>query len=263
MTSVRSENSVASGYGTDRRFECNCHTSDDETECVAAFVRKADLTRHIHCVHEKKPQFSCPVRKCLRKGDQGFTRRSHRTEHLRHFHHRDITMRPKDNLFMDVEEREESTPLSPKRDTDDDHFFSAPQVNPQVPRNNQRHNVSLRFEAKAEHEYDARHRGLRDSKSRNVSIAKQHDETQSTLARDDYRGNAARTSLISGDNRRMSIPTLPFRFKEYVTKYVYTNCPIMTIVGIVSISFPILARTIRSRQQKTCLLATRYLRNHG
>ncbi|TLD38736.1 hypothetical protein E2P81_ATG01279 [Venturia nashicola] len=95
--------SQTSNDGKDKRFICNRYASD-ESQCSAAFVRKADLTRHIDCVHDKKPLFSCPVRNCARKGDQGFTRRDHRTEHLRHFHHRDIPKRPRGSQQVDEED---------------------------------------------------------------------------------------------------------------------------------------------------------------
>jgi len=72
-------------------------------------VRKADLSRHIDCVHLKVPQFSCPVKNCARKGANGFTRRDHRTEHLRHFHHRVIPKRPRGNQNMDEEDDEDDT----------------------------------------------------------------------------------------------------------------------------------------------------------
>ncbi|KAE9970221.1 hypothetical protein EG328_006388 [Venturia inaequalis] len=102
--------SQTSNDGKDRRFICNRY-ANDESQCSSAFVRKSDLTRHIDCVHDKKPQFSCPVRNCSRKGVQGFTRRDHRTEHLRNFHHRDIPKRPRGDQQMDEEDDEDIPPF--------------------------------------------------------------------------------------------------------------------------------------------------------
>jgi hypothetical protein len=66
----------------------------DET-CHKAFHRKADLQRHEQCVHDKDKQerIDCPFKKCSRKAEQGFLRKDHLTEHLRHFHNKDIPKR--------------------------------------------------------------------------------------------------------------------------------------------------------------------------
>ncbi|KIV96918.1 hypothetical protein PV10_00731 [Exophiala mesophila] len=75
-------------------------TETDETYCTfegcvddfgrpKKFSRKADVVRHYKSQH--RPTFvSCPRKNCIRKGDRGFTRIDHLTEHLRGFHMEDI-----------------------------------------------------------------------------------------------------------------------------------------------------------------------------
>jgi len=64
-------------------------------QCGAKFQRKFDLQRHIACIHVKNDanKYDCPLKTCHRKGAKGFTRRDHRTEHLREYHHRNISKR--------------------------------------------------------------------------------------------------------------------------------------------------------------------------
>ena len=70
------------------------HINEDNTPCPKRFARKADLERHQTCVHKKNgPKLDCPKRKCARKGTQGFSRKDHLTEHLRHYHHEEIPKR--------------------------------------------------------------------------------------------------------------------------------------------------------------------------
>ena len=61
----------------------------------ARFARNADRDRHMSCVHFRhtlKLQ-ECPVSSCRRKGDRGFKRKDHLTEHLRSIHHMNIPRR--------------------------------------------------------------------------------------------------------------------------------------------------------------------------
>jgi hypothetical protein len=72
---------------------------DESTQktCYRAFARKADLQRHELCIHDKDktPRIACKMNKCSRRGENGFLRRDHLTEHLRHFHSQDIPKRQK------------------------------------------------------------------------------------------------------------------------------------------------------------------------
>lgn len=55
--------------------------------CESNFSRSADLNRHYTTVHFPDPaRLDCPKPRCSRKGDQGFTRQDHLTEHLRQYH---------------------------------------------------------------------------------------------------------------------------------------------------------------------------------
>jgi len=76
-----------------RSKKFRCPTSD----CSAAFSRKADKDRHFECVHRRgaNKKHDCPVVKCTRNGDLGFTRKDHLTEHLRNYHHQQIPKRKK------------------------------------------------------------------------------------------------------------------------------------------------------------------------
>jgi len=74
---------------TSKKFKC------DFDGCNSAFARKADRDRHKFCVHNKgtSEKKDCPEESCTRKGEHGFTRTDHLTEHLRNFHHREIERR--------------------------------------------------------------------------------------------------------------------------------------------------------------------------
>ena len=56
------------------------------------------MIRHYNSVHEKK-LLDCPMLKCSRKGECGFTRHDHLVEHLRGYHGEDIAKRPKQEGF--------------------------------------------------------------------------------------------------------------------------------------------------------------------
>ncbi|KIW08960.1 uncharacterized protein PV09_00871 [Verruconis gallopava] len=75
-----------------KRFACYRVVQDSGETCRKAFARKADLQRHETCVHDKDKveRIDCTVKKCNRKGGNGFLRRDHMTEHLRHYHSKDI-----------------------------------------------------------------------------------------------------------------------------------------------------------------------------
>ncbi|KAF2748325.1 hypothetical protein M011DRAFT_344729 [Sporormia fimetaria CBS 119925] len=61
---------------------------------TANFTRLADLQRHQSTVHETQlPAHPCPVARCNRVGEKGFTRKDHLREHQRNFHHLDIPKR--------------------------------------------------------------------------------------------------------------------------------------------------------------------------
>jgi hypothetical protein len=62
--------------------------------CNSTFTRKADLERHITTVHIlDAPRFDCPMYRCHRTGEDGFTREDHLKEHLRNYHNKDIPKR--------------------------------------------------------------------------------------------------------------------------------------------------------------------------
>ena len=61
----------------------------------AQFTRAADLERHMQTVHFIKKKLDCPVRRCLRVDDNGFTRKDHLVEHLRSFHMQDVPKSPR------------------------------------------------------------------------------------------------------------------------------------------------------------------------
>ncbi|KAH0551583.1 hypothetical protein GP486_007199 [Trichoglossum hirsutum] len=51
------------------------------------FTRRSDLDRHFRTQHSPEPlRFDCPKRRCIRKGDRGFTRLDHLNKHLRNYH---------------------------------------------------------------------------------------------------------------------------------------------------------------------------------
>ncbi|OMP82851.1 hypothetical protein BK809_0001041 [Diplodia seriata] len=68
----------------ERKWTCK------QAECAErrGFKRHADLLRHMSTVHHRgdREKFDCPKRTCPRKGENGFTRKDHLTEHLRNFH---------------------------------------------------------------------------------------------------------------------------------------------------------------------------------
>lgn len=78
----------------EKKFPCYRVTSG-ETTCDKSFARKADLQRHQSCVHDKDQmeRLDCTFRKCTRKGVNGFLRKDHLTEHLRHFHNQKLPKR--------------------------------------------------------------------------------------------------------------------------------------------------------------------------
>ncbi|KAI9776244.1 MAG: hypothetical protein M1839_000477 [Geoglossum umbratile] len=65
-----------------------------EPSCDSLFTRKADLERHVATMHAPRAaRFDCPLARCHRKGEDGFTREDHLNEHLRNYHNRDIPKR--------------------------------------------------------------------------------------------------------------------------------------------------------------------------
>lgn len=60
--------------------------------CEAAFLRKADVTRHVASTHDIK-RIDCDVSDCSRKGVKGFARTDHRRAHMRDRHAMDIPKR--------------------------------------------------------------------------------------------------------------------------------------------------------------------------
>lgn len=78
-------------HDPDRKWRCR------QAECAErrGFKRHADLMRHMSTVHHRGDQekFDCVKRSCPRKGENGFTRKDHLTEHLRNFHLQDIPKR--------------------------------------------------------------------------------------------------------------------------------------------------------------------------
>ena len=56
------------------------------------YSRKADLKRHVESTHEKR-FLDCTFKRCDRRGENGFTRKDHRTEHLRGYHRMGIPKR--------------------------------------------------------------------------------------------------------------------------------------------------------------------------
>lgn len=79
---------ASDGADPTRKWPCKL------AECAGRrpFKRHADLLRHMSTVHHKEDmeKFDCPRRSCPRKGENGFTRKDHLTEHLRNFHVQDI-----------------------------------------------------------------------------------------------------------------------------------------------------------------------------
>lgn len=63
-------------------FNCN------HIGCTSTFRRKADRDRHYLCVHELKKdrKYPCKFKMCDRKGERGFMRKDHLTEHERNYH---------------------------------------------------------------------------------------------------------------------------------------------------------------------------------
>ena len=75
-----------------KKYKCYRVSPSTGETCRKAFKRKADLQRHESTVHDKHKtdRMDCPYKKCARKAESGFLRKDHLTEHLRHFHNRDI-----------------------------------------------------------------------------------------------------------------------------------------------------------------------------
>ncbi|QKX54408.1 uncharacterized protein TRUGW13939_01494 [Talaromyces rugulosus] len=61
-------------------------------QCNSSFTRPADVKRHKTSVHNPN-HIDCPVPDCGRKGNSGFPRQDHLTEHLRSLHNWDIPKR--------------------------------------------------------------------------------------------------------------------------------------------------------------------------
>jgi len=81
--------------GKERKYCCHHVNPATNQTCYKVFKRKADLQRHEVCVHNigHLQKLSCPFNRCSRKGDNGFKRKDHLTEHLRHYHAKDIPKR--------------------------------------------------------------------------------------------------------------------------------------------------------------------------
>jgi hypothetical protein len=92
-----------------KKWICERVVEANEQTCYRGFARKADLQRHMACVHDKAKQTrkDCPHRRCSRKGENGFLRQDHLTEHLRHFHNQAIPKRARRNSHMNTEEPED------------------------------------------------------------------------------------------------------------------------------------------------------------
>jgi len=58
--------------------------------CDSIFTRKADLERHFATTHISSVRFDCPMYRCHRTGEDGFTREDHLKEHLRNYHRKYI-----------------------------------------------------------------------------------------------------------------------------------------------------------------------------
>ncbi|KAJ9611738.1 hypothetical protein H2200_004922 [Cladophialophora chaetospira] len=91
---TNSSDSADSTITDDRVFCRHEKCLDENGKPRKFFSRKADVTRHIKSQHDVKYQ-DCPRARCERKGNQGFTRRDHLTEHLRGFHMEDHPKRKK------------------------------------------------------------------------------------------------------------------------------------------------------------------------
>ena len=63
----------------------DCLDADGRPRRKEPYSRKADLKRHVESTHEKK-FLDCPFQRCERRGENGFTRKDHLTEHLRGYH---------------------------------------------------------------------------------------------------------------------------------------------------------------------------------
>jgi len=63
--------------------------ADEDGRHTRSFSRQADVRRHMASVHTK-PHLDCPKPRCNRRGENGFLRQDHLTEHLRQYHREDI-----------------------------------------------------------------------------------------------------------------------------------------------------------------------------
>ncbi|KAI9780681.1 MAG: hypothetical protein M1839_006622 [Geoglossum umbratile] len=85
---VPNQNRLKDKASNDKVYYCLSHS------CGGTFTRKADLERHIATIHKPNaPRFDCPLNRCHRKGEDGFTREDHLNEHLRNYHSRYIPKR--------------------------------------------------------------------------------------------------------------------------------------------------------------------------
>lgn len=64
---------------------------DEHGEPAKFFSRKAGVQRHLATAHNRQ-YFDCPIRRCARKGPNGFSRQDHLTEHLRGYHRENLNI---------------------------------------------------------------------------------------------------------------------------------------------------------------------------
>lgn len=69
----------------ERRFKCKFQ----DCPCLG-FHRSTDLERHLQTVHSTQKLFPCVMKRCNRKGENGFSRKDHLSQHLRDVHSLDI-----------------------------------------------------------------------------------------------------------------------------------------------------------------------------
>lgn len=69
----------------ERRYKCKFQ----DCPCLG-FHRSTDLERHLQTVHSTQKLFPCVMKRCNRKGDNGFSRKDHLSQHLRDVHNLDI-----------------------------------------------------------------------------------------------------------------------------------------------------------------------------